>query len=126
MLLVFGKFYEVEVVAAICDGFCSLHGTFGNGKESEAGRHGERFLAACEKNVDAEFVHRDRLSRKGRHRINNEHHVRKLAQHGGDFGEGVANAAGGFVVDEGEGIETTFGEFFAHHLGFDGFAPRHL
>ena len=126
LLLVFGELDEVEVVSAIFDRLGSLHGAFGDGEECQAGRHGQRLLAASEQHIDAEFIHRNRLGGKGRDAVDDEHHLGEFAQDGRDLGERVAHAAGGFVVDESEGVESAFGEFRANHIRLDGLAPLDL
>ena len=126
LLLVFGKFDEVEIVSTVLHRLSAFHRTLGDSEERQSGRHGERLLAAGEQHVDAEFIHRNRLRGKRRDAIDNKHHLRELAQDGGDLRKRVAHATGGFVVDECECIESTLGEFGTDHVRLDGLSPIDL
>lgn len=126
VLLVFFEFQEVEVVTAIVLLLRAREPLFGNGKEREAGRQGERLLAAGEKNVDAELIHGNRHSREGRDAVDDECHIGIFPGDGADFFERIHHAGGGFVVDQGDGVELACYEFFLERLRVDRFAPIDL
>ena len=90
------------------------------------GREREGFLTAGEQDVDAEFVHRNGDGGEGRDGVHDEHDVGVFFDHGRNVGERTEHAGGSFVVDEGDGVETAFGQFFVDHFRQDGLAPFHL
>ena len=124
--MIFGEFHKVKIVSTIFDRLGAFHCTLGDSEEREAGRHGQRLLAAGEQNIDAEFIHRNRLRGKRRDAVDNEYHLGELAQDGCNIGKRVAHAAGSFVVDESESIESALGEFRTNHVRFDGLTPLDL
>ena len=126
LLLVFGEFHEVEIVAAIAHRFGAFHGALGDGEQRETRRERKGFLAAGQQDIDAEFIHRNRQGGKGRNGIHDQHDLREFTNDGGDFLERVQNAAGGFVVNERDGVETALGELFAHLLRPDRLTPLDL
>ena len=65
----------------------------------------------------------DRHNGETRNGIGDEENVVVFIHHGRDFGEWVHDAGGGFVVDEGHGVEFTGGEFFIDIAGIDRRAP---
>lgn len=126
LLGVFLEFEEIEVVAAVLDGGGFFEGGGGAGEEGEAGREGEGFLGAGEEEVDAEFIEGNAGGGEGADGIDDEEDVRVFFLELGNVTEGAHDAGGGFVMDEGEGIEFAGGEFGVHLLGEDGAAPIDL
>lgn len=125
---VFFELDEVEVVAAVGDGFCAVESALADGEESEARGQGEGFLGAGEEDVYAEFVHGCRDDAEGGDGVHDEEDVGKLPHDVAKFGEGVERAGGGFVVDEGDGVHFAVMGFEdgVELIGEDGVAPLGL
>ena len=117
---------EVKVVTAVGGGLGALYCSLAGDEERKAGREGECFLNAAKKDVDSEFVEGGGHCGEGGDGVGDEEDVVELADDGGDFFEGVEATGGGFVVNEGDGVEAAFGEFGAHGFGVDGLAPLDL
>ena len=120
------EFDEVEIIPAVGNGGGAGAGALARAEEGEAGGEGEGFLAAGEQDVDAEFVHRNGDDGEGGHGVDDEHDVGVFFDHGGDLGQRAHHAGGGFVVDEGDGVELTGGKFLLDHGGEDGLTPFDL
>ena len=117
---------EVEVISAVVDRGGLGHGALGGAEEGESGRQGEGFLAAGEEDIDAEFVDLDGHDGEARDGVGDEEDVVVFADDGGDFGEGVHHSRRGLVVDEGDEVELTGGEFRVDRGGIDRDTPFEL
>lgn len=126
LFVVLLELYEVEVVAAVGGGLGAGHGAFAGDEEGKSGGEGECFLDSAKKNVDSELVERGGHGGEGGDGVGDEEDVVELAHDGGDFFEGIEDAGGGLVVNEGDGVEAAFGELGAHGFGVDGLAPLDL
>ena len=79
-----------------------------------------------EKDVDSQLIKSDR---HGGERGNGVHHHENSLEgldHFYDFPERIQNTGGGFVVNEGDGVKTAFGQFCANRFRVDRLAPFDL
>jgi hypothetical protein len=84
------------------------------------------FLTPGEQDVDSEVVHRKRHGRKRRHAVHNEHDFGVFFDHCGNLGQRVEHSGRGFVVDEGDGVESPMGQLLVDQFRQDRVAPFDL
>ena len=126
VFLILFELKKVEVIAAVLLLFGASERFLGNREERKARRQSQRLLAAGEKHVNPECVHRDRDGGEGRDAIDDQRDLRIFPDDGTDFRDRIHDAGRSFIVDQRNGIEIAGREFFVEGSGIDVLAPIDL